>query len=48
MSADNFRSRVLGKPAIVTDGEEEKAGTGAVGLANKRLEGEGLPPLPAS
>lgn len=47
MSPDNFRSRVLGRPPIVVDGEEEKAGTGAVGRANKHLEAEGLPPLPA-
>lgn len=45
MSPDNFRARVLGRPAVVVDGEE-KSGTGAVGRANKRLEGEGLPPLP--
>jgi len=45
-SADNFRNRVLGRPAIVVDGKE-KAGTGAVGRANKRLEADGLPPLPA-
>jgi integrase len=45
MSPDNFRSRVLGRPATVVDGKE-KAGTGAVGRANTRLEAEGLPPLP--
>jgi integrase len=45
MSPDNFRSRVLGRPAL-TVGDEKKPGTGAVGRANKRLEGEGLPPLP--
>ena len=41
MSADNFRNRVLGRPA-----EDKRAGTGAVGRANERLEAEGLPPLP--
>jgi integrase len=46
MGPDNFRNRVLGHPAIVVDGEQQKAGTGAVGLANKRLEAEGRPPLP--
>jgi integrase len=46
LSPDNFRSRVLGRPAAVVDGKE-KAGTGAVGRANKRLEAESLPPLPA-
>ena len=45
MSPDNFRSRVLGRPAIVVDGEEN-TGTGAVGRANTKLEAEGLPPLP--
>jgi integrase len=45
MSDDNFRARVLGRPAFVIDGEERK-GTGAVGLANTRLEAAGLPPLP--
>jgi hypothetical protein len=40
MSADNFRSRVLGKPATVKDGKD-KPGTGAVGAANRRLEGGG-------
>ena len=46
ISDDNFRSRVLGRPAIVVDGEQEKAGKGAVGRADKRLEAKGLPPLP--
>lgn len=45
LSPENFRNRVLGRPAIVVD-DEEKAGTGAVGRANKRLEAEGLTPLP--
>ncbi len=45
LSPDNFRSRVLGRPATIVDGEE-KAGTGAVGRANKQLEAGGLPPLP--
>jgi integrase len=45
MGADNFRNRVLGRPATVKDGKE-KAGAGAIGRANKRLEVEGLPPLP--
>ena len=45
MSPDNFRNRVLGRPASVKDGKE-KAGTGAVGRANLRLEAAGLPPLP--
>jgi len=44
-SADNFRARVLGRPARIVGGEE-RAGTGAVGRANKNLEAEGLPPLP--
>lgn len=47
MSPDNFRSRVLGRPASVKDGKE-KPGTGALGQANARLEAEGLPPLPRS
>ena len=46
MSEDNFRNRVLGKPATTKDGEEIP-GTGAVGRANTRLEANGLPPLPA-
>jgi integrase len=46
MSADNFRSRVLGKPATVKAGKP-KSGTGAIGQANKQLEADGLPPLPA-
>jgi integrase len=45
-SADNFRSRVLGKPARVKDGEMSK-GAGAIGRANEKLEADGLPPLPA-
>jgi len=48
MSPENFRNRVLGRPAVVKDGEQEKAGTGAVGRANAQLEADGLPPLPAS
>jgi integrase len=46
LSPDNFRKRVLGRAAIVVDGKE-KAGTGAIGRTNKRLEANGLPPLPA-
>ncbi len=45
MSPDNFRSRVLGRPASVKDGQE-KPGSGALARANARLEAEGLPPLP--
>jgi hypothetical protein len=45
MSADNFRSCVLGKAATVKAGEP-MAGTGAVGQADKQLEADGLPPLP--
>ncbi len=45
-SPDNFRSRVLGKPATVKDGEKV-AGKGTIGAANKRLEADGLAPLPA-
>ncbi len=45
LSQNNFRNRVLGRPARIVDGEE-KAGTGAVGCANKQLEAAGLPPLP--
>jgi integrase len=45
MSADNFRSRVLGRAAAVADGDQQ-AGTGAVACANVLLETEGLPPLP--
>jgi integrase len=44
-SADNFRARVLGKPAIVVEGEE-RSGSGAVARANKKLEADGQPPLP--
>jgi integrase len=47
MSDDNFRSRVLGRAAVVVDGEEKKAGTGAVGRANRNRERADLPPLPA-
>jgi hypothetical protein len=47
MSPNNFRNRVLGRPVTVVVGEE-KAGTGAVGRANERLEADGLPPLPTS
>jgi integrase len=46
MSDDNFRSRVLGRPAVVVH-EQEKRGKGAIGRANKLLEARGLPPLPA-
>jgi integrase len=46
MSPDNFRSRVLGRPAIVVEEEDDKPGTGAVGRANRQLEAKGLPPLP--
>jgi integrase len=46
MSEDNFRSRVLGKPATVKHGEEIP-GKGTIGVANKQLEEQGLPPLPA-
>jgi integrase len=46
MSDDNIRNRVLGRPAVIADGKVEKAATGAVGLANERLEADGLPPLP--
>jgi integrase len=45
MSDDNFRARVLGRPAAVIGGKERN-GTGAVGRANTRLEAAGLPPLP--
>lgn len=45
MSDDNFRARVLGRPAAVIDGKERN-GTGAVGRANTRLEAADLPPLP--
>jgi integrase len=46
LSPENFRNRVLGRPAIIVDGEEEKAGTGAVGRANKWLAAAKLAPLP--
>lgn len=45
MSDDNFRTRVLGRPAASIDGKDRK-GTGAIGQANTRLEAAGLPPLP--
>jgi integrase len=45
-SPDNFRSRVLGRPATAGQGKP-KPGTGAIGRANKQLEADGLPPLPA-
>ena len=45
MSEDNFRSRVLGRPGVVVDGER-KGAAGVVGCASKRLEAAGLPPLP--
>lgn len=44
-SPDNFRSRVLGRPACVKDGEDVK-GKGAVGRANEQLEADGQRPLP--
>lgn len=43
MSPDNFRNRVLGRPA---QPEQEKAAAGALGRANKQLEAAGVPPLP--
>lgn len=46
LSPDNFRSRVLGKPATVKDGKEVP-GKGAIAAANNQLEADGLPPLPA-
>jgi integrase len=46
LSEDNFRSRVLGKPATVKDGKRV-AGKGAIVRANEQLEAAGLPPLPA-
>ena len=45
MSEDNIRSRVLGKAATVEQGREVP-GNGAIAVANKQLEAEGLPPLP--
>jgi integrase len=45
LSADNFRSRVLGKPATVKHGEPVP-GKGTIAQANKQLEADGLPPLP--
>ncbi|HWF31177.1 MAG TPA: tyrosine-type recombinase/integrase [Solirubrobacteraceae bacterium] len=45
-SADNFRTRVMGRPASVVDGKRQ-VGKAAIGLADDRLEAEGLPPLPA-
>jgi integrase len=44
-SPDNFRSRVLGRPASVVDGET-KPGAGTIGQANKQLEEDRLSPLP--
>jgi integrase len=44
-SPDNFRSRVLGRPATVVNGDRV-AGTGAIGRANERLMAAGLRPLP--
>jgi integrase len=41
MSAENFRSRVLGRAA-----SDETPATGAVGIANAHLEARGLAPLP--
>jgi len=46
ISDDNLRSRVLGRPPVVVDGEQVKSGAGALGRAYKRLEAAGLPPLP--
>lgn len=43
---ENFRSRVLGRPAVIVDGDEVKPAKGAVGRANANLEASGLPPLP--
>lgn len=43
---ENFRNRVLGHPAIDVDGEQQKAGAGAVGRANAMLDAAGLAPLP--
>lgn len=45
MSDDNFRTRVLGRPAMAIDGKVKK-GTGAVGHANTCLETARLAPLP--
>ncbi|HEV7584930.1 MAG TPA: site-specific integrase [Solirubrobacteraceae bacterium] len=45
-SPDNFRARVLGRPAGVKDGEEVR-GSGAIERANTQLEAVGLAPLPA-
>jgi integrase len=44
MSDDNFRTRVLGRPAGTIKGKDRK-GTGAVGRANTCLEAVGVPPL---
>ena len=38
---DNFRNRLLGRPAVVVNGTK-KAGTGAVGRANMRPEAAGI------
>jgi integrase len=46
LSADNFRSRVLGKPATVKTGDRV-SGKGTIAVANTRLESAGLAPLPA-
>ncbi len=45
LSPDNFRARVLGKPATVKQGEKIP-GSGTIAVANDRLEADGLPPLP--
>jgi integrase len=45
LNDSNFRSRVLGKPASIKD-DKRKAGTGAIGRANKRLEAADATPLP--
>lgn len=44
-SQDNFRSRVLGKPADVKAGGQVP-GKGVIAAANTQLEANGLPPLP--
>jgi len=46
MSRDNFRARVLGKPAKLDKDGETIPGKGVVVVANTRLEADGLPPLP--
>jgi integrase len=46
LGPENFRNRVLGRPATVVDGKR-KAGPGAVGRANAMLEAADFAPLPA-